>query len=121
MTMTEQKLQNLTYDKQKQTGWYLSRLGGIPGMSANGRFNRVVRTYGYKCAFCNTINPSLSIDHIIQRVRGGTSDIDNLQLLCLIDHRRKDNKLKKVKKKRLLLHFSKSCLRQLFPREVKKQ
>ena len=32
--MTEQKLQKHT--NQKQMGWYLSRLGGKPGMSSKG-------------------------------------------------------------------------------------
>jgi 5-methylcytosine-specific restriction endonuclease McrA len=90
MTMTEQKLQKLSYDKQLQTGWYLCRLGGVPGMSSKGAFNRVVRTYGYKCALCNSINPHLTIDHKLPLIKGGTSDISNLQLLCLADHRQKD-------------------------------
>lgn len=55
MTMTEQKLQKLTYGKQKQSGWYLYRLAGLPAMNAHGKFDRVVGTYGYKCALCNTI------------------------------------------------------------------
>jgi 5-methylcytosine-specific restriction endonuclease McrA len=71
MTMTEQKLQKLTYDAQNQTGWYLCRLAGLPTMTSHGEFDRVVRKYGYRCALCNTINPSLSIDHIIPNSRGG--------------------------------------------------
>ena len=65
MTMTEPKLQNLNYDAQRRTGWYLSRLSAFPSMRSHGAFNRVVRQYGYKCAIFNTINPSLSVDHII--------------------------------------------------------
>jgi 5-methylcytosine-specific restriction endonuclease McrA len=99
MTMTEQKLQKLSdnYQQQKQTGWYLCRLVGLPAMTSHGKFDRVVRTYGFRCAICNVINPSLSVNHIKPKSRGGESDIDNMQILCLTDHRKKDNKLKKVK------------------------
>jgi predicted restriction endonuclease len=102
MTTTEQKLQKLSmnYGQQKQSGWYLCRLSALPSMRSHGRFNRVVREQGYRCAICNTINPHLTIDHRLPKIRGGTSDIDNLQLLCLEHHRCKDNKLKKVKKNR---------------------
>ena len=71
-------------------------------MRSHDKFDRVVRTYGYKCSKCNTVNPHLTVDHKLSKVRGGTSDIDNLQLLCLEDHRRKDNKVRKVKKNRRL-------------------
>jgi 5-methylcytosine-specific restriction endonuclease McrA len=100
--MTEQKLQNLNDMQQVQTGWYLSRLNALPVMRSHGRFGRTVRTYGYRCAICKTINPHLSIDHIKPRSKGGESDIHNLQLLCLLDHRRKDNKVRKVRKTRRL-------------------
>lgn len=87
MTMTEQKLQNINYDTQRRTGWYLNRLTAFLSMTSHGKFNRVVRQFGYRCAICNTINPHLTIDHKLPKVRGGTSDTDNLQLLCLQDHR----------------------------------
>lgn len=79
-------------------GWHLSRLSALPAMNPHDKFDRVVRTYGYRCASCGTINPHLGVDHIKPRSRGGKSDIDNLQLLCLFDHRKKDNKVRKVKK-----------------------
>ncbi len=97
MTMTEQKLQNLNYDTQRRTGWYLSRLSAFPSMRSHGAFNRVVSSKGYRCAVCSTINPSLSVDHILSRAKGGTHDVSNLQLLCLMHHRKKDNALRKVK------------------------
>ena len=43
------------------------------------------------------VNPFLTVDHVRPKSRGGTNDIDNLQLLCLADHRKKDNKVRKVK------------------------
>jgi 5-methylcytosine-specific restriction endonuclease McrA len=107
MTMTEQELTILelemvakkddTHKQQIQTGWYFCRLAALPAMNSHGKFDRVVRTYGYKCSICNTVNPHLTVDHKLSKINGGTSDIDNLQLLCLEDHRKKDNKLKKVK------------------------
>lgn len=69
-------------------------------MNSHGKFDRVVRKAGYKCATCGSINPHLSVDHITPKSKGGTHDASNLQLLCLHDHRRKDNKLKKVKKRK---------------------
>ena len=101
MTMTETKLQKLSlaFGQQKQSGWYLSRLTAYPSMRSHGAFNRLVRQHGYRCFVCNVVNPHLSTDHIFPKVRGGTSDIDNLQLICLSDHRQKDNALRKVKKK----------------------
>jgi 5-methylcytosine-specific restriction endonuclease McrA len=103
MTMTAQKLSTLTNnpDGQKAVGWYLSRLGALPVMTAHTRFDRVVKMYGYRCAVCRSINPHLTIDHIKCRANGGTSNIENLQLLCLRDHRNKDNHLKKVKKRKI--------------------
>lgn len=95
--MTEQKLQKLTYHQQRATGWHLCRLGGLPSHSSKGPFNRVVRTYGYRCFNCRVVNPFLTIDHIIPKSKHGTSNIDNLRLLCLADHRKKDNKVRKVK------------------------
>ncbi len=97
MTMTEQKLQNP--DTQRRTGWYMSRAAGMPSMRSHGAFNRVVRQNGYRCISCNVVNPHLSVDHKLPKIRGGTSETNNLQLLCLEDHRRKDNKARKVKKK----------------------
>lgn len=96
--MTAQKLQNLNYDTQRRTGWYLSRLAALPSMRGHGAFNRVVRQNGYRCTSCNVVNPHLSVDHVTPKCKGGTHDVDNLQLLCLFHHRKKDNKLKKVKK-----------------------
>ncbi len=106
MTMTQTKLYMLesemvaknNYRQQIQTGWYFCRLAALPVMRSHGKFDRVVRQFGYKCSKCNTVNPHLTVDHKLSKVRGGTSDTDNLQLLCLEDHRRKDNKLKKVKR-----------------------
>jgi hypothetical protein len=103
--MTEQKLYMLEsemvakkdYKQQIQTGWYFCRLAALPVMRSHGKFDRVVRTYGYRCFNCKIVNPHLTVDHILRRVEGGTSNIDNLRLLCLADHRKKDNKVRKVK------------------------
>ncbi len=100
--MTAQKLSTLTDnpDLQKRLGWYLCRLGAFPSMQSHGKFDRVVRAYGYKCAVCGSVNPHLTVDHKWPRQKGGTSILRNLQLLCLSDHRRKDNHLKKTKKRK---------------------
>ena len=100
MTMTERSWQKLSlnFGQQKQSGWYLSRLTAYPSMRSHGRFNRIVREQGYRCFNCGVVNPFLTIDHIVPTTKGGTSDLDNLQLLCLIHHRNKDSALKKVRR-----------------------
>lgn len=53
--------------------------------AANGKCN--------KCgADCRVISIGGSVDHIIPRSRGGTSDISNLQLLCNPCHKAKSRK-----------------------------
>lgn len=57
---------------------------------------RVIAESGRHCAKCGTYAPDGQIDHIVPRAEGGAAnDIDNLQWLCLPDHRAKtaeDNK-----------------------------
>jgi hypothetical protein len=56
------------------------------------------RTEAISIVLQSIVNPFLSVDHITPKSKGGTYDVSNLQLLCLADHRQKDNALKKVKK-----------------------
>ena len=43
---------------------------------------RVFKRDGRVCRYCGSDEEPLHIDHIIPRKRGGTHDLDNLQVLC---------------------------------------
>lgn len=48
-------------------------------------YARLCAAYGEKCANCGVTpdeDTTLAIDHIMSIAKGGTSDYDNLQLLC---------------------------------------
>ena len=47
---------------------------------------------GYKCAMCGAIE-NLSIDHIVPLSKGGSDDINNLQILCRTHNSSKSDKL----------------------------
>jgi len=44
-------------------------------------FNKLLHKYNFSCVHCGT-KENLSIDHIKPVSKGGTDDIDNLQILC---------------------------------------
>jgi hypothetical protein len=46
------------------------------------------RQYGFQCLCCGSTT-ALEIDHIVPLINGGTSDFDNLQLLCETCNNRK--------------------------------
>lgn len=47
----------------------------------NELFMRLGREHGFKCASCGDCH-GLEIDHVVPLANGGTSDYDNLQLIC---------------------------------------
>ena len=47
---------------------------------------------GRQCRYCGSDEEPLHIDHIIPRKRGGTHDLDNLQVLCKACNLRKSSK-----------------------------
>jgi len=54
----------------------------------------ILRAGGYRCAICGKTEEeggNLQIDHIRSRSRGGTSDIENGQVLCSVHNFRKKN------------------------------
>ena len=48
----------------------------------NELFVKLGRVYGFHCLSCNQASSDLQIDHIKPVSQGGTSEWDNLQLLC---------------------------------------
>lgn len=59
---------------------------------------RLMERDGCMCNACQKLMPliELTIDHIIQRSRGGSNNMWNLQLLCVPCHKIKDSPVKKV-------------------------
>jgi 5-methylcytosine-specific restriction endonuclease McrA len=53
---------------------------------------RVFARDGRICRYCGTDEEPLHIDHIISRKRGGTHDLENLQVLCKSCNLRKSSK-----------------------------
>lgn len=47
---------------------------------------------GYKCKLCGS-DTNLSIDHIIPISKGGKTEINNLQTLCISCNKKKANKI----------------------------
>ena len=59
--------------------------------TANARkLRRVVIRDGFRCKKCRVIPIYPTTDHILPKIFGGTSKDDNLQMLCLMCHREKD-------------------------------
>jgi 5-methylcytosine-specific restriction endonuclease McrA len=53
---------------------------------------RVFDRDGRNCRYCGSDEEPLHIDHIIPRKRGGTHDLENLQVLCKACNLRKSSK-----------------------------
>jgi 5-methylcytosine-specific restriction endonuclease McrA len=52
----------------------------------------IFQKYNSRCNFCGS-NINLQIDHLIPISRGGTDDLDNLQLLCIDCNKLKSNRI----------------------------
>lgn len=62
------------------------------GGKNKGRFNTLVRIYGYRCQGCHTVPVFLSADHILGKIPFiNRNTFSNLQLLCRECHKLKDN------------------------------
>ncbi len=78
-----------TFEERRE----IEKLIGKKIQSTNG-INREVRLvvfekYGFKCNKCNVNDPNvLDVHHLTPRHKGGSDDIDNLELLCANCHRK---------------------------------
>jgi 5-methylcytosine-specific restriction endonuclease McrA len=66
---------------------------------SKAEFKKIGERNGYKCMFCGT-HQDLELDHIVPFSKGGTDEIENLQLLCKkcnISKGTKSNESAKVK------------------------
>lgn len=52
----------------------------------------ILRRDGFKCQYCGTTAPTLTVDHIIPRSRGGSDQWDNLTTACVSCNNRKGNR-----------------------------
>ena len=50
---------------------------------------KLLEEHGHKCMECGKYNVGLSLHHIIFKSRGGKSEIDNVENLCISCHSRK--------------------------------
>lgn len=60
-----------------------SMVRGGGGSYTENEWNQLVAHYGEKCLCCGRSDLPLTADHIVPVVRGGSSNIDNIQPLCL--------------------------------------
>ena len=70
------------------------RFRKVEGLKARKKKSRLRARHGCQCVHCEQSFrfKELTIDHILPLVRGGNSNIDNLQLLCPPCHRKKSNR-----------------------------
>lgn len=66
------------------------RYGSVFLNNKKAFFRKLVERSGHRCAFCGA-HQDLTIDHIKRIADGGTSDLENLQLLCRPCHIKKDS------------------------------
>lgn len=51
----------------------------------------VLEMYNYECVICGSTEKP-SVDHIIPKSKGGTDDLENLQVLCTSHNSKKNDK-----------------------------
>jgi len=60
-----------------------ARIAGNGGSYTAKQWKLLCDFYGNKCLKCGAIDKKLTVDHVLPTLLGGTSNIDNLQPLCL--------------------------------------
>mgnify|MGYP006921388197 FL=1 len=60
-----------------------ARVAGNGGSYTARQWKLLCDFYGNKCLKCGATDRKLTVDHVLPTVLGGTSNIDNLQPLCL--------------------------------------
>ncbi len=60
-----------------------TRKTGGGGSFTAAEFKALVRHYGGKCLCCGRTDVKLTADHVVPVAKGGTSNIDNIQPLCV--------------------------------------
>ncbi|MDC0335905.1 HIT domain-containing protein [Pseudodesulfovibrio sp.] len=88
--LCEQKIQEFILNKGMSL-WDYRMLGGPVKGSV---YYEVMKESGGRCALCGTTSKErpLDVDHILPRSKGGSSDKENLQVLCSKCNRTKGNR-----------------------------
>lgn len=59
------------------------------GSHSEAEWQRLLDTFGQRCAYCGVTGIRLTRDHIIPLIRGGTHDIGNIVPACAPCNQRK--------------------------------
>jgi 5-methylcytosine-specific restriction endonuclease McrA len=70
-----------------------SRKSASGGSYTVAEWKGLVAHYGNKCLCCGRSDVALTVDHVVPVSKGGTSNIDNLQPLCLSCNSKKQDKI----------------------------
>jgi 5-methylcytosine-specific restriction endonuclease McrA len=62
----------------------------------------ILRRDGYRCQYCGTSTPPLTVDHVIPRSRGGADTWENLTCACVKCNNKKGNRTPDEARMRLL-------------------
>lgn len=70
---------------------YRARKRHAPGQHTAAQWEALKAQYGYRCLCCGVCEPEITLtaDHIVPLVHGGSDDVSNLQPLCLSCNSRK--------------------------------
>jgi hypothetical protein len=71
---------------------YEARKIGGGGAYTTDEWKALLKSSGYRCVWCGCSDVKLTVDHVIPVSMGGTSNIDNIQPLCLSCNSRKRDK-----------------------------
>lgn len=70
-----------------------TRIAENGGTYTLDEWTELCASYGNKCLCCGTVTEQLAVDHVIPIIKGGSSDISNLQPLCLSCNSSKSSKV----------------------------
>lgn len=71
------------------------KYGVNPTQLQRGRRKRLIERDGEFCKVCNS-HEDLTVDHILRSCDGGSTELENLQLLCQKCNRQKNKEEQKV-------------------------